>query len=270
MSKNLFKKNYQIIQFLKYITIGRSIHSTHPPFAYDFYRNILKTKIKEQDKQLIQRIRNKGLRNRNVIEHTDMGAGSGDKEYIRTYKRVSRIVKNTSISNKFGGVLYNLVRHYQPQNILEFGTAAGISTLYLSLPGTENSQLITMEGCAELATVARSNFKKAHVSDNIQLITGNFDSVLPLAMHRMTRIDLAYIDGNHTKKPMLDYFNTLLPKVHNDTIFVFDDIHWSQEMTKVWNTIRNHEQVTLSVDLFRMGIIFFKKELSRQHLILRY
>lgn len=199
-----------------------------------------------------------------------MGAGSGDKEYIRTYKRVSRIVKNTAISNKFGRVLYNLVSYYQPQNILEFGTAAGISTLYLSLPKTENSQLITMEGCAELATVAHSNFKKAHVSKDIQLLTGNFDSVLPLAMNRMPHIDLAYIDGNHTKDAMLDYFNALLPMVHNDTIFVFDDIHWSKEMTEAWNKIRNHEQVTLSIDLFRMGIIFFKKELSRQLLILRY
>ncbi|MCF8308169.1 MAG: class I SAM-dependent methyltransferase [Bacteroidales bacterium] len=230
----------------------------------------MKNKISGQDRKLIQRIRSKGLKNRNIIEHTDMGAGSGGKTYTRKYKRVSRIVKNTAISHKFGEVLYNLVRHYRPQNILEFGTAAGISTLYLALARTEDSQLVTMEGCAETATVARSNFKKAHVKNDIQLLTGNFASVLPVAMEQMPRIDLVYIDGNHTKEPMLEYFNMLLPHVHNDTIFVLDDIHWSGEMTKAWDIIRNNEQVTLSIDLFRMGIIFLKKELSSQHLILRY
>ena len=199
-----------------------------------------------------------------------MGAGSGGKTYTRKYKHVSRIVKNTATSNKFGKVLYNLVQYYQPQNILEFGTATGISTLYLALAKTKDSQLITMEGCAEASTVARSNFKKARVKDEIQLLTGNFASVLPVAMEKMPRIDLVYIDGNHAKAPMLEYFNMLLPHVHNNTIFVLDDIHWSKEMTKAWDIIRNNDQVTLSIDLFHMGIIFFKKELSSQHLILRY
>lgn len=261
-------KNHQILEFLKYKSRSHSIHSVHPPFAFDFFNNILKKPIPAEKNKLIEDIRKKGYRNRNVIEHSDMGAGAGDKPYIRTYKRVSQLVKETAISPHYGQVLFNLVAHYKPKNVLEFGTSAGISTLYLAAANT-GAQIRTMEGCAEVATVAHSNFKKANI-DHIEQFTGEFISVLPLALQTMPSIDMVYIDGNHMKQPTLEYFNILLNRANNETIFVFDDIHWSKEMTEAWNTICQNKKVTLSIDLFRMGIIFFKKELSKQHLILRY
>lgn len=268
MSVSTKNKTHQALEFLKHKSRSQSIHSVHPPFAFDFFNNILKKPIPAEKDKIITDIRQRGYRNRNVIEHSDMGAGAGNKHYIRTYKRVSQLVKKTAIHPRYGSVLYNLVAHYQPRNILEFGTSTGISTLYLATANT-NAQVYTMEGCAEVATVAHSNFKKTHLK-NIEQLTGDFISVLPIAIRTMPSIDMVYFDGNHLKQPTLDYFNILLKKATNDTIFVFDDIHWSKEMTKAWDTIRQNEQITLSIDLFHMGIIFFKKELSKQHLILRY
>lgn len=269
MPSLLAKKKHQAGQYIKYLTLAKSIHKVHPPFAFDFYKNILKKDMPLQEEKTIKQIKARGKRNQNVIEHTDMGAGSGTRKYKRNHKRVSEIVKSTAIPHKYGRILFNLVKHYQPKNILEFGTATGMSTLYLALSKPQDSKIITLEGCEETATVARSNFKKTNAK-GIEILTGDFALVLPVAMQKLSQIDMVYIDGNHVKKPTLEYFKTLLNQIHNDTIIVFDDVHWSNEMTEAWNTIQKNDNVTLSIDLFKMGIVFFKKELAKQHLILRY
>jgi hypothetical protein len=43
-----------------------------------------------------------------------------------------------------------------------------------------------------------------------------------------------------------------------------DDIYWSEGMTKAWQAIKKHPDVTLSIDIFDIGIVFFRKELSKQ------
>jgi predicted O-methyltransferase YrrM len=83
-------------------------------------------------------------------------------------------------------------------------------------------------------------------------------------------VDFVFFDGNHRFEATWDYFSLCLKKAHNDSIFIFDDIHWSDEMERVWYKILMLEEVKVSIDLFRMGIIFFKKELSKQNFIIRY
>ena len=83
--------------------------------------------------------------------------------------------------------------------------------------------------------------------------------------------DLVYIDGNHTYGATSNYFNELLKITNENSILIFDDIYWSEEMAKVWQEIKNHAAVTLSIDLYKMGLIFFRKEnKQKEHFCLRY
>ena len=86
------------------------------------------------------------------------------------------------------------------------------------------------------------------------------------------RFRLAPKIGNELQhlKNTLEYFNLCLKKIHNETVFVFDDIHWSEEMEEAWNEIKNHSKVRVSVDLFRMGLIFFRKELSYENYVIKF
>jgi predicted O-methyltransferase YrrM len=94
--------------------------------------------------------------------------------------------------------------------------------------------------------------------------------VLPDLLPQVGKLDFAFIDGNHTYKATVSYFETLLKVAHNDTVFVFDDIHWSEGMEKAWNEICDNGQVTVSIDLFRMGIVFLNKDLSKQKFVTRF
>ena len=123
--------------------------------------------------------------------------------------------------------------------------------------------MITIEGCPNTAAVAGLNFRALGL-DNVQLEVGNFDDILPGILKSQTQLDFVYIDGNHRKDATLNYFEWCLPKVHENSMLIFDDIYWSEGMKEAWAEIKRHPQVTVTVDLFWIGLVFFKKGQARQ------
>ena len=107
--------------------------------------------------------------------------------------------------------------------------------------------------------------------NNIEIIEGNFDQTLASALKKMPQVDLAFVDGNHRREPTERYFGQLLPAVKNESILIFDDIHWSGEMEQAWDTIIQNPVVSCSIDLFFAGILFFRQEFKeKQHFRIRF
>ena len=123
-------------------------------------------------------------------------------------------------------------------------------------------------GCISLT--ARQNFKTLELQ-NVKLAEGNFDYTLPSVIYHLTSVDLAFIDGNHRREPTENYFHWLLEKANSNSIFIFDDIHWSKGMELAWEHIKEHPSVRCSIDLFFIGIIFFRQEFKeKQHFTIRF
>ncbi|HFC01093.1 MAG TPA: class I SAM-dependent methyltransferase, partial [Phaeodactylibacter sp.] len=163
--------------------------------------------------------------------------------------------------------LFRLVNFYKPKTMLELGTSLGISTLYQA-SASLNANFITLEGDPEIAKLARFHFEKFKIK-NITLVEGQFDHTLLPALQRLKSLDYIFIDGNHRMQPTLSYFEEALKFAHNESVFVFDDIHWSEEMEAAWEKIKAHPQVRISIDLFHMGIVFFRKEKrEKEHFVL--
>lgn len=183
-------------------------------------------------------------------------------------REVSGLVKQSSIRSKYGKLLFRIVNETNPESILELGTSIGISTVYLALTD-KRRKVTTIEGCPETSQFAGELFDELRC-DSIHRITGRFSDVLPAFVAQQSKLDFVFFDGHHQKQATLDYFNICLSKAENDTVFVFDDIHWSKGMEEAWNAIYSHPQVTVSLDLFQLGIVFFRKECQKQHFIVRY
>ena len=242
-------------------------HGMHSPFVFDFITKVLNDKTVYTEYEKVEALRDRLLNDNTILEVEDFGAGSAiDKKNKRS---ISSIVKNAAKPKKFGQLLFRMVKHYQPATILELGTSLGITTSYLSLAKPE-ARLITIEGAKEIAEVAKRNFRNLEIR-NIEITEGNFDNTLSSVVRGLSTVDFAFIDGNHRKEPTLRYFQQLLAKANNDSILVFDDIHWSSEMGAAWDTIKNNATVTCSIDLFFIGIIFFRKEFKeKQHFVIRF
>ena len=152
--------------------------------------------------------------------------------------------------------------------MLEFGTALGISSAYQAL-GNPGANILSLEGNPDSAKLARENFDQLGIS-NVRVIDGPFEESLPNVLADMPRLDWVFLGGNHRKEPTLNYFRQLSAHLHEDSILILDDIHWSAEMETAWEQIKLDPKVSLSVDLFFMGLLFFRKDLSKEHRILRF
>ena len=257
------------IRYLKYYlqaSNGKG-HGVHSPFVFDFISKVLNDDRHFYAYESIEDIREKLLSDTRQLTIEDFGAGSRIK---KTNTRSIQAIASSSLKpRKFGQLLFRIVNHYAPATILELGTSLGITTAYLASAKT-CSQVITMEGATSVAEVAAVNFRKLQLN-NIRLVNGNFDDTLPEAVKQANKIDLAFIDGNHRYEPTVRYYHVLLPAMHEHSVLIFDDIHWSKEMEQAWEEIRMDKQVTLSIDLFFIGLVFFRNEnKAKQHFSIRF
>jgi predicted O-methyltransferase YrrM len=265
----MYSKGQLLLKYIHYYftaSNGKG-HGMHSPFVFEFITKVLNDKTVFPEYEKVESLRNRLLNDHTVLEVEDFGAGSVvDK---KTKRSISSIAKNATKPKKFGQLLFRMIKHYRPSTILELGTSLGITTSYLSLAKPE-ARLITMEGSKEIAEVAKGNFRNLEIR-NIEITEGNFDNTLSSVVSGLSTIDFSFIDGNHRQEPTERYFKELLAKTNNDSIFVFDDIHWSSEMEAAWKTIKNNAAVSRSIDLFFIGIVFFRKEFKeRQHFIIRF
>ena len=263
------KKFRLLFKYLRYYFAAQTKHDIHSPFVFDLLTNVISAKSNFYAYGQIEEIRKSLLSSKAKIIVQDFGAGSiVNKPSEANLKAVKDIAKASAKSPKYGQLLFRLVHYFKPKTLLELGTSFGISTLYQALPD-KSAKLITMEGCENVAKLAQENFKKAGTT-NIELITGNFDETLASALTSIKSLDYVFFDGNHKKEPTLRYFEKCLPLAHNDSLFIFDDIHWSDEMEGAWEAIKNNPQVTITIDLFFLGLVFFRKEQHKQHFIIRF
>ena len=256
-------------RFLKYYinaSNGKG-HGVHSPFVFEFITKVLNDDRHFYAYESIENLRQLLLADERQIVIEDFGAGS------RVKKSNTRSIRDIAASSlkpkKFGQLLFRIVDHYSPATILELGTSLGITTAYMA-SAKAGSTLITMEGATAVAEVAKKNFAKLNLT-NISMVTGNFDKTLSGAIEKAGRVDLAFIDGNHRYEPTVRYFRQLLPAAHEYTILIFDDIHWSKEMEQAWEEIKQDGMVMLTIDLFYIGLVFFRKENKvKQHFTIRF
>tara|TARA_B100000927_G_scaffold120620_1_gene97324 strand:+ start:3006 stop:3791 length:786 start_codon:yes stop_codon:yes gene_type:complete len=254
------------IKYIQYLLTAKDYHSAHSPFLYNFIVNVINKKTKKPYYNSIEIIRYDLYKSNESIDITDFGAGSHVNKSKR--RKIKDIAKNSSKNKKLGELISRISEYFKPKTIVELGTSLGISTLYLSSPNPK-ATLYTLEGCPETLNIAKKNFAKAG-GKNIVPILGEFNYSLKLCLEKIKNVDLIFIDGNHQKKPTISYFKTILKYSNNETIFIFDDIYWSSGMQEAWEYIKSHKKTTLTIDLFHLGIVFIKKELSKENYKIKF
>jgi len=255
-----------IYDYLKHRFTSKTRHGTHSPFVYKLVDEVIYDFSDKRDYKIIEDQRKKLLHDDRSIEVTDLGAGSHLNKN-RT-KLVRQIAKNALKSPRLAQLIYRLAKDNDPKSVIELGTCLGLTSAYLA-QAAPDAEVVTIEGCPQTAAVAAQNFKDLGIK-NIELQVGNFDTLLPNLIGTKAKLDFVYIDGNHRKDATLNYFNWCLPKVHENSLLIFDDIYWSEGMKEAWAQIKQHPQVTVTIDLFWIGLVFFKKGQAKEHFKIRY
>lgn len=253
---------YQLIELIKFKLKSTNQHGVHSPFVYDLVTKCFYDKTKYEDYTKLKNYKSALLNSSESIEVTDLGEGS---KVFKTNTRNVKDIANTSASlDKSMYLMYRLFSYFKPKQALELGTSLGVATHAMS-KGNPNSLITTIEGCPKTSQFTQNQLRDK--TKNITFLNGHFKTVLPTLTQ--DTFDFIFFDGHHNKEATIDYFEMLLPKATNDSVFIFDDIYWSKGMTEAWEYIKNHPKVTVTVDTFFWGFAFFRTEQAKEHFKIR-
>jgi predicted O-methyltransferase YrrM len=253
------KKLFLLKSAVKYYLKSETIYNIHSPFVFEFVRDIQEDKRIFYAFDIIKKLKYELSKNETIVDITDLGAGS---LVSKTNKRtISTIAKNSVASDQKLHFLFKLCNKYKPKSVLELGTSLGLSSLVIQL-GHTGSKITTVEGDSSIASFASTMHSKNQLEE-IEIVNAPFDNYLE-SLNPNTTFDLILIDGNHAYEPTLKYFKILLQHINNESIIIFDDINWSADMRKAWEEIKSDKRVTLSIETFEYGIVFFKAEFKEK------
>ena len=259
--------NLQVaVDFLKYRLKAKTRHGVHSPFAYrlvdqviyDFHAKKVYSDIEKLRSELFLDVRN--------ITITDFGAGlllTKNKQ-----NKISTLARNILKPARLDQLIYRLATDVNLGNIIELGSCLGIKTAYLA-KAAPNARIISVERCPETAEIAHENLDKLHIQ-NLELLVGNFDELFPEVIRNSTELDFVLINGKHPKEAILNYFRKCLPKLSKNSILIVDNIYRSQDMKDAWTQIKAHPEVSVTFDLFQIGLVFVKKGQAKEDFMIRF
>lgn len=253
---NLFK------HYINYRLHAKGRHNIHSPFVYTLINECLSAKV---DKIFLSKRKNifKLLKkNNSTITIADFGAGSKKLGKVR---KVSDIFKTSSSQGKYSILLYKISSYYSPKHILELGTSIGIGSIHLQT-GNPTCNLTTIEACKNTLELAKANFSLLNLK-SINTIHSTFDDFFTSDIKE--KFDLVFVDGHHNGDALIKYIEKLKIHTHNDTIFIIDDIRWSESMYVSWKKITEDNYFHVSIDFFRMGIVIPRNQQTKEHFILK-
>ena len=295
---------YRIKSWIKHQLTARNTggHGIHSPYLFEWVRLVMADKNSYYAWGKIEECRERMLADKREVVFEDYGSGAksgvgiserGDK------RKVCDIAKGSLAKKKYAQMLARLVNwlgrslstfHSEAVHgtsvvgspakggsgdgqlavgdgltIVELGTSLGVTTAYMAAVDSRN-KVVTYEGCPAVAEIAKENWKMLGIN-NIECVVGDIN--VEKLDKELGRVDVAFVDANHTYVGTRAYINILLQKVHAKSVLVVDDIHHSAEMERAWREICADERVTSTMDLYQMGLVFFDKHYWKRNYVMK-
>lgn len=218
--------------YLKYLMQRKSKYSIHSPFVYDFMVKVLYDKGSNRDYDLMLRVSH-------LVD--------GKRFATRSRRKQARF-------------LYRLVGYLEPETVLSFGKVSALNTSALAL-GNLQTKVYLEQTTEFLETLSSMGVV------NVNLIHPDADEEEQLERYNTGFVLYGLEDFEE------DNWNNLedgMAQADDDTVLVFEGIHHSRRTEAAWEAIKEGEGVTLTMDLYSMGLVFFREGIEKQDFVLKY
>lgn len=244
---------YRIFRFRR----GFGVHS---PFVYNLITKVIEEKRPYYCYDDIELVRRQFYYRETRLPWIDRRYG-GKKEVL--YRPVGDILRREAIRRKQGELLFRLANYFKPRHILQFGCSAGISTLYLTAYAPEVDCTV-LERIPSLAAVARQVWEKA-ARGPIDLRIGEYQALLPAALEKSDTLDLVFFNRLEECDDRHTLFEACLEKAHNETVIVLSGIKANPAMRAFWRSVCARPDVTVTLDLYTLGIVILNRKLHKRN-----
>lgn len=265
----LLLRSWQFIQFLNFLFKAKSRYRIHSPFVYQFIEEVHCTSFFPEELQKIEQLRKQLARDRNTFLHLiDFGAGYQDDRKRHRTVTMAEVIRSSARKPRSGRFLYHLTRFLAPKRVLELGTNLGFSSLYLAFALPSDATIITIEGDPILSSLAQKHISHFHMQEKIKVVHSSFVQFFSHLQEDEPPYDLVFIDGHHDGNALLHYVSRLKPFLRPSAGILLDDIRWSPSMLQAFQELCSDPDFTLTLDMFSMGLLFFRKSMAKQHFLL--
>ena len=270
LNMNLKSIWFKYSQKWKFFLKAKSLDQIHSPFLFNLTSFIWKNRITLSDAKILDESINYLKSNGYVFTKEELNPNLQVKRGFSFQSTIKSEFKRAAITPKKGELLHLITQFIAPKSILELGTNLGLSALYMGLSSHKSiTELSTIEGCKDLSVFANEFLTDRLKDFKVLSYNGLFNEVLPQILKEEHPIDLVYNDGDHRSQSIIEYFEIILPYLHQNSAFILDDIYWNEDMNNGWKQLCNHPKVTLSLDLFELGILFINPDLSKENIQFR-
>lgn len=251
-----------IIAYFKHQLTANNRHGTHSPFVYQLADEVIYDFSDKKVYGALEDQRKKLFNDDSDIEITRQEEDNKLKK--KSNQKVKGLAKKVLKKPRLGQLIFRLAQNSLLKQVIVFDANFGISAAYLA-KACPQANVVAVENCSATAVIANQIFKELKLN-NVALQLGNFTEVLPTNRN----LDFVYIDGNQSKTTILAYFNWCLPQLHDQSVFICNDIYKSNDMKAAWKELKNHPQVTVTIDLFWLGLVYFRKGQAKEHFKLKF
>ncbi|MCE5226042.1 MAG: SAM-dependent methyltransferase [Porphyromonadaceae bacterium] len=257
-NNNALRRSILLYRRVRY----RKGYGVHSPFVYNVITKVIEESGSYYPLSDIALTRLKLHYREEMVSYPDKRNKEKSKQ-----QTIGHLVQKKAISPKQGALLFKLTNYFKPVHILQIGTTMGLSSLYLTSYAS-GLRCIALESLPEFAAVARETLKEAR--NQIDLRVGNYLNLLPQAIQDLKQLDFVFFNTPNDELSCSLLFNECVKHVHQETVFVFVGIKSSAKMRKIWAEICSHPDVTVTIDLYSLGIVFFNNKLHKRNYITYY
>jgi hypothetical protein len=229
--------------YLSYLVQSDNLHGIHSPFLYRFAEQVLYHK---EDKRLesIEYQRSLMIKSQSKIEHMPL----------------SYFVDRFTLPAKYCYILTKIMEYLPVSNFREYGLCTGIETNYaLSTPLQNNfSYQYFYKNANRVKDKSNEFLNQTRVSNSIDLEDGT------------SYWDIHFVHLHSNASDLWDYYDQIKPQLNHRTIIIVSNIRYTYDHFLAWKQLSNQPEIGVDLDLFRMGLLFFRKEQPKESFLLRY
>jgi len=186
------------------------------------------------------------------------------KELLSRENPLNTLTADETQHKNYGALLFRLVNFFKCRNVLQIGTSTGVMSLYLALPLRNSCKCYALEERPGLTQSVRT-FAENYSLTNLHLTEGAYAENLLKLNSDNASFDFIFINTRGDSDKTNETFRLVETFIYQNTVMVIDNIRQNKAIKNIWQEIKNRSDVTLTIDLFSLGLVFFNTQLHKQH-----